>query len=68
MMPEDLEENKGKKIIHVLVTTRVIHNNILNVTKVQRQLTGYEASWNWGRILGSEVIAWKQLDKPYKGE
>lgn len=68
MMPEDLDENKGKKIIHVLVTTRGIINNRLNVTKVQRQFTGYEPTWTWGRILGCEVIAWKPLDEPYKGE
>lgn len=64
MMPEDYEENKGKKVINVLVTT-----DTGVVTKVQRhafrRYGSQEVTFGWGRIRG-EMKAWMPLPKPYK--
>ncbi len=59
-MPEDFEENKGKKIINVLVTT-----STGKVTKVQRMYDGrVNSHWYWGRIYG-KAKAWMPLPEPY---
>ena len=60
-MPEDLEENKNRKIIHVLVTTATGR-----VTKVQRECweSNNKITWSWGRIYG-KAKAWMPLPEPY---
>lgn len=60
-MPEDLEEDKDKKIINVLVTTASG-----KVTKVQRMYNEWAGDkyWSWGRIYG-EAKAWMSLPEPY---
>lgn len=60
-MPENLEENQGKKIINVLVTT-----STGKVTKVQRMYNDWAGQiyWSWGRIYG-EPKAWMPLPEPY---
>lgn len=60
-MPEDLEENKDKKIIDVLITTE-----FGKVTKVQRMYNEWAGDkyWNWGRGH-SRAKAWMPLPEPY---
>lgn len=63
-MPEDLKENKDKKIINILVTTAAG-----KVTKVQRMRDdwGGKTHWSWGRIYG-EPKAWMSLPEQYREE
>lgn len=59
-MPEDLDENKDKKIINVLVTT-----STKKVTKAQRIYNEKHSSpWCWGRSY-EKIVAWMPLPEPY---
>lgn len=60
-MPEDFEENKNKRIINVLVTTK--SGKVTKVQRIYNEWTGNKY-WSWGRIYESPK-AWMPLPKPY---
>lgn len=61
-MPEDFEEDKDKKVIHVLVTTTTGE-----VTKMRRTYANWAGDefWSWEHIYDTPK-AWMPLPEPYK--
>ena len=71
-LPEDLPENKGKKVIPCLVSLKSAYpNGKPNTQKRQRQLQHYGSAgwvWEWSRIGASRVTHWMPLPEPPGGE
>ncbi len=70
-LPEDLPENKGKKIIKCLVSVKSRYpNGTPNIEKRQRQMLldyrGNFIRWEWSRTHGENVTHWQPLPKPPK--
>ena len=69
-LPEDLPENKGKKVIPCLVSLKSTYpNGKPNTQKRQRQLQYYGSEgwvWEWSRIGASRVTHWMPLPEPPK--
>ena len=67
-LPEDLPENKGKKVIPCLVSLKSTYpNGKPNTQKRQRQLQYYGSNggvWEWSRIGASRVTHWMPLPEP----
>ena len=72
MLPEELPENQGKKVIQCLVSLKSTYpNGKPNTQKRQRQLQWYGAKgwvWEWSRIGACRVTHWMPLPQPPKGE
>ena len=72
-LPEDLPENKGKKVIPCLVSLKSTYpKGKPNTQKRQRQLQYYGSAgwvWEWSRIGASRVTHWMPLlEPPREGE
>ena len=71
-LPEDLPENKGKKVIPCLVSLKSTYpNGKPNTQKRQRQLQYYGSKgwvWEWSRIGASRVTHWMPMPEPPKEE
>lgn len=69
-LPEDLPENKEKRIIPCLVSLESTYpNGKPNTQKRQRQLRYYGSKgwvWEWSRIGASRITHWMPLPEPPK--
>ena len=69
-LPEDLPENKGKKVIPCLVSLKSTYpKGKPNTQKRQRQLQYYGSAgwvWEWSRIGSSRVTHWMPLPEAPK--
>ena len=67
-MPEDLEENKGKKVINCIVEHDPYGNGKTTAQFRQRKYDKYSDRWYWSKIGGCTVIRWTMMPQPPKGE
>lgn len=67
-MPEDLEENKGKKVINCIVEHDPYGNGKTTAQFRQREYDKYSDKWYWSKIGGCTVIRWTTMPQPPKGE
>ena len=67
-MPEDLEENKGKKVINCIVEHNPYENGKTTAQFRQRKYDKYSDRWYWSKIGGCTVIRWTMMPQPPKGE
>ena len=67
-MPEDLEENKGKKVINCIVEHDPYGNGKTTTQFRQRKYDGYYKEWHWSKIGGCTVTRWTIMPQPPKGE
>lgn len=70
-MPEDLPENKGKKIIPCFVAVKSRYpKGKPNIEKRQRQwlkdCNGEFVEWEWSRLRCEQITHWMPLPKPPK--
>lgn len=69
-LPEDLPENKGRKVIPCLVSLESVYpNGKPTIQKRQRQVQYYGSAgwvWEWSRIGASRVTHWMPLPEPPK--
>lgn len=69
--PEDLPENKGKKVIKCLVAVKSRYpKGKPNIEKRQRQwfkdCNGEFVEWEWSRLRGETITHWMPMPKPPK--
>jgi polyhydroxyalkanoate synthesis regulator phasin len=67
-LPEDLEENKGKKVINCIVEHDPYGNGKTTAQFRQRKYDKYYDKWYWSKIGGCTVIRWTMMPQPPKGE
>lgn len=67
-LPEDLPENKGKKVINCIVAHSPYNNGKLTSQFRQRKWDKRDNKWYWSKIGGSTVTHWMPLPEPPKGE
>ena len=67
-MPEDLEENKGKKVINCIVEHDPYGNGKTTTQFRQRKYDGYYKEWHWSKIGGCTVTRWTMMPQPTKGD
>ena len=67
-MPEDLEENKGKKVINCIVEHDPYGNGKTTTQFRQRKYDSYYKEWRWSKIGGCTVMRWTMMPQPPKGE
>lgn len=67
-MPEDLEENKGKKAINCIVEHDPYGNGKTTTQFRQRKYDSYYKEWRWSKIGGCTVTRWTMMPQPPKGE
>lgn len=67
-MPEDLEENKGKKVINCIVEHDTYGNGKTTTQFRQRKYDGYNKEWRWSKIGGCTVTRWTMMPQPTKGD
>ena len=67
-MPEDLEENKGKKVINCIVEHDPYGNKKTTTQFRQRKYDSYYKEWHWSKIGGCTVTRWTTMPQPPKGE
>ena len=67
-MPEDLEENKGKKVINCIVEHDPYGNGKTTTQFRQRKCDSYYKEWHWSKIGGCTVTRWTTMPQPPKGE
>ena len=67
-MPEDLEENKGKKVINCIVERAPYGNKKTTTQFRQRKYDSYYKEWRWSKIGGCTVTRWTTMPQPPKGE
>lgn len=67
-LPEDLEENKGKKVINCIVEHDPYGNEKTRAQFRQRKYDKYSDKWYWSKIGGCTVIRWTMMPQPPKGE
>ena len=67
-MPEDLEENKGKKVINCIVEHDPYGNGKTTAQFRQRKHDKYSDTWYWSKIGGCTVTRWTMMPQPPKGE
>jgi hypothetical protein len=66
-LPEDLEENKGKKVINCIVEHDPYGNGKTTAQFRQRKYDKYSDKWYWSKIGGCTVIRWTMMPQPPKG-
>ena len=66
IMPENLPENAGKKVIPCIVSIKSRYpNGKPNVQKRMRQQSAYaESGWTWSQGKGDRVTHWAMLPTP----
>ena len=67
-MPEDLAENKGKKVINCIVEHDPYGNGKTTAQFRQRKYDSYYNEWHWSKIGGCTVTRWTMMPQPPKGE
>ena len=67
-LPEDLPENKGKKVINCIVAHEPYSNGKLVSQFRQRKLDNWDNKWYWSKIGGCTVTHWMPLPQAPKGE
>jgi hypothetical protein len=67
-MPEDLEENKCKKVINCIVEHDTYGNGKTTTQFRQRKYDSYYKEWRWSKIGGCTVTRWTMMPQPPKGE
>ena len=67
-LPEDLEENKGKKVINCIVEHAPYGNGKTTTQFRQRKYDSYYKEWRWSKIGGCTVTRWTMMPQPPKGE
>lgn len=72
-LPEDLPENKGKKVIPCIVALKSCYpNGKETIQKRQRQQVkdydGDLCGWEWSRIGSSRITHWMPLPEPPEEE
>ena len=67
-LPEDLEENKGKKVINCIVEHDPYGNGKTTAQFRQRKYDKYSDKWYWSKIGGCTVIRWTMMPQPPKGD
>ena len=67
-MPEDLEENKGKKVINCIVEHDPYGNKKTTTQFRQRKYDSYYKERHWSKIGGCTVTRWTTMPQPPKGE
>jgi acetone carboxylase gamma subunit len=65
-LPEDLPENKGKKVINCIVAHSPYANGKLTSQFRQRKLDNWDNKWYWSKIGGCTVTHWMPLPEPPK--
>ena len=65
-LPEELPENKGKKVIDCIVAHDPYGNGKLKSQFGQRRWDKYSNSWYWAKIGGCTVTHWMPLPEPPK--
>ena len=66
-LPEEMPENKGKKVIGCIVAHDPYGNGKLKSQFRQRQYDKYSNKWYWAKIGGCTVTHWMPLPEPPKG-
>lgn len=68
IMPENMSENAGKKVIPCLVCIKSRYpNGKPNIEKRMRQLRWDGKTWEWSKLRGSNVTHWAPLPYPNGG-
>lgn len=72
-LPEELPENKGKKVIPCLVAVKSRYSKGKpNIEKRQRQwlkdCNGEFVEWEWSRLRCEQITHWMPLPEPPKGD
>ena len=67
-LPEDLEENKGKKVINCIVEHDPYGKGKTTAQFRQRKYDKYSDKWYWSKIGGCTIIRWTMMPQPQKGE
>ena len=64
MLPEDMSENKGKKVINCIVAHPPYKNGKLVSQFRQRKYGGDDYGWYWSKIGSCCVTHWKPMPEP----
>lgn len=64
MLPEDMPENKGKKVINCIVAHPPYKNGKLVSQFRQRKYGGDDYGWYWSKIGSCCVTHWKPMSEP----
>ena len=66
IMPENVPENAGKKVIPCIVSVKSVYpNGKPNVQKRMRQQCTYtESGWTWSQGKGDRITHWAMLPDP----
>lgn len=66
IMPENLQENVGKKVIPCIVSVKSVYpNGKPNIQKRLRQKSEYtESGWTWSQCKGDRITHWAMLPNP----
>ena len=64
MLPEDMPENKGKKVINCIVAHPPYKNGKLVSQFRQRKYGGDDYGWYWSKIGSCCVTHWKPMPEP----
>lgn len=66
IMPENLPENAGKKVIPCIVSVKSVYpNGKPNVQKRMRQQSTYtESGWTWSQGKSDRITHWAMLPNP----
>ena len=65
-LPEDLPENKGKKVINCIVAHAPYTNGKLTSQFRQRKWGNWDDKWYWSKNGGCTVTHWMPLPQPPK--
>lgn len=65
-LPEELPENKGKKVIGCIVAHDPYGNGKLVSQFRQRKWDNWDNKWYWSKIGGCTVTHWMPLPEPPK--
>lgn len=63
-LPEDMPENKGKRVINCIVAHLPYKNCKLVSQFRQRKYGGEDYGWYWSKIGGCSVTHWKPMPEP----
>lgn len=67
LMPEDLPENAGKRLIPCIVTRAPVKGKKKPTTHFVQRVYDEGRGWYWQKLGNDRVTAWMPMPAPYEG-